>query len=367
MQSPSALIACILHVVVFLWLFQLGHTVEESESIGDNLESISVDSYLKTYDFIVEEYGPIGLIELFFNHYHEARLYYRYAKLLLRGDATHWVWNEGMQFDTERPQPYRDVPIEYQPGAFLILIPPALIAQDFHAYRFWLAVWLGLIYALNLYLALQLLIDGRPTPAVIKRTLWGSLLFILCFGSIVVTRFDHAVVTGILLSLLVLRAALQSRGRKALLLFAAFGLVISLGVMTKIVPGLVMPAALLALLLLKAPGPDWRAAAASLAGLFAGLFILNFGFWMLWGAGVLGVLHLPYGTRHSGRVPVRRLDPSGSLVDGLRSDLDTELRLHQHCIHIVGAIQKTSTHSLFGGVLVDRAAGLQKPGNLVEG
>ncbi len=253
------------------------------QSIDASLESQSMEGYLKTYDFIIEEHGHIGLIKFFFHHHHEARLYYRYAKLLLRGEAAHWIWNEGRTLDTARPQPYRDVPVEYQPGAFLVIVPPLLISEDFREYRFWLAAWLGLLYGLNLYLALQLLCKGRPTPAEIRRTLWGSLAFLLCFGCIAVTRFDHAVVTAVLLSLVIFRAATRSTGNPALLLYAAFGAVASLGVLTKIVPGVVIPAALLALLLLRKP--DWRAASASVAGLTAGLLILNLGFWWLWGDG----------------------------------------------------------------------------------
>jgi hypothetical protein len=87
----------------------------------------------------------------------EAELYYRYAKLTLSRDADYWTKNKNLKVENERPWPYRDIPIEYQPGALLTITLPGLFADNFREYRFWLAAWFGFLSLLNLFMGINLL------------------------------------------------------------------------------------------------------------------------------------------------------------------------------------------------------------------
>ena len=69
--------------------------------------------------------------------------------------------------------------------------------------------------------------------------------------------------------------------------FALFGFVTSIGVLTKIVPGLVMISAMLMLLVMQKQTPRWAEAFASIIGLGVGLIVLNAGFYALFGPGYL--------------------------------------------------------------------------------
>lgn len=281
-NSKAILLALALHGFLFLGLFQLGYTTEEWDRIKSISKDQSVGPMAKT---ILQEHGPLGFVTWYYNTHEEALLYYRYAKLTLHGDVDYWTKKENLSIENERPWPYRDIPIEYQPGALLTITLPALLADNFREYRFWLAAWFGFLYMLNLYMGIQLITGGAPTENQVKRLHWWSLTFLLLLGGIVTSRFDHIVVTCILLSALVFDRALQKKGKQSLIWFGLFGFVTSIGVLSKIVPGLILVSVLLVLLVHHKNKPHWAEAVASVTGLGAGLVILNAGFYAVFGSG----------------------------------------------------------------------------------
>ncbi len=283
-KTPSVIIALVIHAILFLWLFQLEYTEEE----WSRVEAKSPDNYWKDRArAMYEEKGPMGLIIWFFDKHGEARVYYRYAQLTLKGDTDYWVRKKNYKQQVERPMPYKDIPLEYQPGALIAFIPPALLSTDFKGYRFWLGAWLGLLHVLNLFLCITLLTPKLVSPAHMNRMLWWSLAFLFCLGGIGASRFDHLAVTFILLSIWILKSAIDKEPETASLRYFSFGFVASMGVLTKIIPGLVIPSALLVLLVLQHKIPNWKATVYSLGGLTAGLILFNAGFLWIFGKGYL--------------------------------------------------------------------------------
>jgi len=134
-------------------------------------------------------------------------------------------------------------------------------------------------------MGIKLITGGAPTTIQVNRMLWWSLAFLFLLGGIVTSRFDHIVVTCILISTLAFRHALRKKGKQALIWFALFGFITSIGVLTKIVPGLILISALLIFLVHHKKTPHWAPAFASVVGLGVGLILLNTGFYALFGPG----------------------------------------------------------------------------------
>lgn len=281
-KSKSILLALALHGFLFLGLFQLSFTTEESDHINTIAKEQSIGAAAKT---IMQEHGPFGFVTWYYNTHGEAPLYYRYAKLALDGNVDYWTKNENLKIENERPWPYRDISVEYQPGALLTIALPGLFADNLREYRFWLAVWFGFLYLLNLFMGIKLVTGGAPTTAQVNCLLWWSLAFLVLMGELVTSRFDHIVVTCILLSTLAFGHALRKKGTQSLISFALFGFITSIGVLTKIVPGLILISALLFLLVSHKKTPRWAPAIASVTGLGVGLIFLNAGFYAIFGPG----------------------------------------------------------------------------------
>jgi 4-amino-4-deoxy-L-arabinose transferase-like glycosyltransferase len=283
-QSRTVVLAIALHGFLFLGLFQLGYTHKEWNHIKTVAGDPAVAPMGKA---IMSEHGPWGFVVWYYSTHEEAELYYRYAKLTLNGDVDYWVEKDNFQSKNNRPWPYRDIPIEYQPGALLTISLPALLASDFEEYRFWLSAWLGFLYLFNLFMGIHLVTGGAPSATQMNRMLWWSLGFLILLGGIVTSRFDHVVVTCILLSTLIFVHALRQKGNRSCYWFALFGFVTAIGVLTKIVPGLVMISALLVLLIYQKESPRFANAIAAVVGLGIGLVVLNVGFYAVFGTGYL--------------------------------------------------------------------------------
>jgi hypothetical protein len=281
-NAKTVLLALALHGFLFLGLFQLSYPPEEWNRLETTYKQQGIGPGA---NLIKQEHGLFGFVVWYYNTHGEAELYYRYAKLTLHGDADYWVKNETLKIENERPWPYRDIPIEYQPGALLTITLPGLFADNFTEYRFWLAAWFGFLYLLNLYMGAKLITGGAPTVSQINRLLWWSLTFLVFLGGIVTSRFDHVVVTFVLFCTLIFGQALKKNGKQSLIYFALFGFVTSIGVLTKIVPGLILISALLILLVTHKQAPRWAAAFASVTGLGVGLIVLNTGFYSIFGPG----------------------------------------------------------------------------------
>jgi hypothetical protein len=278
-RTPGPVLALLLHGVIFLGLFQLHFKDGEWERMRQQIGPEA--STGRWFEVLTQEHGLGGVVVWFFDTHNEIRLYHRYAEIALRG------------FDPVLPAdapgqgsfaPYRDVAMEYQPGALLAMLPPAFFARDLEGYQTGFVVWCGVLYTAALLLGLSLLHDGAPISATAaNRALWWSAAFLLCFGGVAGARFDHAVPLVCVAALWIFRRADRTG---SLAWFAAFGAVVALGVLVKIVPGVLMPAAAL-WLCFPLTQSRWRPAVV-LAGSFAvTLVALNVAFYAVWGEGYL--------------------------------------------------------------------------------
>ena len=275
-RHPAPLIALVLHAVVFLWFFELRFQPYEWKKMDQQLPTKNPTTQ-QWIDRIVADHGYLGLVTWFVDNHGEIKLYYRYARVTLDGIDPTLPRNAPGQGQL---RPYRDVPMEYQPGALLVLLPPAFFAYDYDTYVTAFVAWSGVLYGLSLWLALRLLAAGAPLSAAqAGRALWASFFFLMCFGSIACARFDHVVPLLCLASIALFQRA-QKNG--SLGWYAACGALTAAGVLVKIVPGVVLPAALLWLACV-GPRPQWRGIGALLAGFFVTLVALNGIFYAWWG------------------------------------------------------------------------------------
>ncbi len=127
--------------------------------------------------------------------------------------------------------PYRDFSVEYPPGFFLLAVPPALLGLDLDGYRLVFSLWMALRLTVALVAAVRIgrmLRPGEDLPVVAV-----AAILALALGTVAVRRFD-AIVS---LSLCVfLDACLRRRP-------AVSGVALGVGVVTKLVPLLVAPVA----------------------------------------------------------------------------------------------------------------------------
>jgi len=127
--------------------------------------------------------------------------------------------------------PYRDFSVEYPPGFFLLAIPPALLGLDLDGYRLAFSLWMALLLTVALVAAVRI---GRLLrPGVEASVVTTATVLALALGTIAVRRFD-AIVS---LSLCLFVAGCVWR-RPVL-----SGLALGAGLVTKIVPVLIIPVA----------------------------------------------------------------------------------------------------------------------------
>jgi hypothetical protein len=279
-RSPGPLLALLLHGVIFLGLFELHFPDGEWDRMQQRIGPAA--STGRWFQELTAAHGWGGVVVWFFDTHNEIRLYHRYAEIAWRG------------FDPALPadapgqgsfSPYRDVAVEYQPGALLVMLPPAFFARDLEGYQIGFVAWCGMLYTGALLLGLALLGDGTPvSAAVANRALWWSVAFLLCFGGVAAARFDHAVPLVCVVALGIFRRADRADSAGG---FAAFGAVAAVGVLVKIVPGVLVPAGLL---WLARPGRPvrWRPAVVLAGSFFLTLGLLHAAAWVHWGEGYVG-------------------------------------------------------------------------------
>lgn len=261
-RQPWLIAGLVLQGLIWGGLFQMRFDPGEWERMRGELpaEATSAD-WLRE---IVAAHGPGGLVVWWFDTHGEIALYDHYARTVMNPELTAYV----------------DVPMEYPPGALVTLLPPAWVSQDADGYVGAFVGWCGLLHLTALGLALAWWQDGRPWSAeAVGRAGVGSAVFLLAFGGVAAARFDHVVPVWVLAALLVLRAAER---RNALGLFALGGVLVALGVLTKIVPGATL-AVVLAWLAWERPN-RWMSKAVALGGGFAvALLALHGAFFARWG------------------------------------------------------------------------------------
>src|SRR6478609_414166 len=239
-RRPGPLVALLLHLVVFLVLFPLRFKTDEwNRMAAREPQPVTAGQWFERF---TETYGWVGPLKWFYDNHGETRLYYRFARVALEGVSDQLPPDAPAQGHLRL---YRDVPVEYQPGALLVLLPPALVSRDYEDYVTAFTLWCGLLYGATLWGGLRLLAGPGPlSPAQANRALWGSAFFLFCFGVIASARFDHVVPLACIGSIALFRRAERTG---SLAWYAACGAGIAAGVLVKIVPGVVLPAALLVL------------------------------------------------------------------------------------------------------------------------
>jgi hypothetical protein len=278
-RSPGPLLALLLHVAVFAGLFQLRFADGAWRKMDRSLPPHPTTA--QWFRVIVAEHGYGGLVTWFFDTHTEIRLYRRFAEVALRG------------VDPERPADapgqgrlalYRDVPMEYQPGALLAFVPPALFARNLHDYETTFTLWCGVLYLAALLLGLRVLGRDEPiAPRGAARGLWWSLAFLLCFGGVAAARFDHAVPLACLAAAWAFQRAERTG---SLAWFAAAGALVAGGVMIKIVPGMLL-GAMFGWLVVFPATKRWRPMLPVVAGFGIALALLHAAFVAHWGDGYL--------------------------------------------------------------------------------
>ena len=133
----------------------------------------------------------------------------------------------------ERPLlPYRDFSVEYPPGFFLLALPPALLGLDLDGYRLVFSVWMALLLTAALLAVVRI---GRVLrPGADASPVAVVTLLALALGTVAVRRFDAIVSFSLCLFL---DSCLRRRP-------VLSGLALGAGLVTKIVPVLIIPVAL---------------------------------------------------------------------------------------------------------------------------
>jgi hypothetical protein len=132
----------------------------------------------------------------------------------------------------ERPLlPYRDFSVEYPPGFFLLAVPPALLGLDLDGYRLVFSLWMALLLTAALVAAIRI---GRVLRPGADPPVGVATMLALALGTVAVRRFDAIVSLSLCLFL---DGCLRRRPVLA-------GLALGVGLVTKIVPVLIIPAAL---------------------------------------------------------------------------------------------------------------------------
>ena len=163
--------------------------------------------------------------------------------------------------------PYRDFSVEYPPGFFLLVLPPALLGLDLDGYRLLFSLSMALLLTAALLATLRI---GRvlrplapPSPVAV------ATFLALALGTVAVRRFDAIVSLSLCLFV---DGCLR---RKPVL----SGLALGVGLVTKLVPVLIVPLALIFW------GAQRRWRELAVAALVASLVVLAVGVPFLLAAG----------------------------------------------------------------------------------
>jgi len=147
--------------------------------------------------------------------------------------------------------PYRDFSVEFPPGFLLVAVPPALLSGALDGYRLVFSVWMALLLTLALVAAVRIgraLRPGEELPTVAVSTALA-----LALGTVAVRRFDAIVSLSLCLFL---AGCLWRRPVLA-------GVALGAGVVTKIVPLLIVPVALVRWIALGRRRELWLTSAAA--------------------------------------------------------------------------------------------------------
>ncbi len=236
-------LALLLHLIYLFGLCQLQLSdAELTRILGSSGEP-------RTASAVVARGGVWGTASLYFGVHEQVQLYHRYAEIFWRGRDPRRPSNDPAQGHLLA---YRDVPIEYQPGKVLLMVPPALLSSSYEIYLPCFVLWTGLIYMGAVLGAWRMVGDGSVRQ--LARVLWWSLLMLIAFGPYVAGHLDQAVALICVLAWMLFRRGWREGAPGW---FVACGSLIAVGVLVKMVPGALLPAAGITLIF-AASRPRWR-------------------------------------------------------------------------------------------------------------
>ena len=184
-------------------------TAKDRRLLGYWAIAVSVQSLIATVALSCPRaFGYGGKILVF----DDVKLYFRYARPILEGHL-----------------PYRDYPVEYPALSIPLFLAPLLAGGTFDVYKFAFAVEMLAVNAVSAWLVARQVEESEGIGRVPGRLAWYSACFVaLC--PMIVARFD---LVPMLLAFAAARWLMAGRP-------VAGGLVAGLGVLVKLVPGLVV-------------------------------------------------------------------------------------------------------------------------------
>ncbi|MQA29353.1 MAG: DUF2029 domain-containing protein [Luteitalea sp.] len=88
--------------------------------------------------------------------------------------------------------PYRDFLVEYPPGFFLAVLPPALLTRSVDTYKLLFGAWMSALLALAVWVCRQVAGYMGRAPTVADIALWTTIA-VLALGKVTVQRYDALV------------------------------------------------------------------------------------------------------------------------------------------------------------------------------
>ena len=182
---------------------------------------------------------PTNAVRAYVSRDSDANLYHAYTQLLFgeQPDVTLIAHKRALPVealrirDTAGPRvPHRDFSIEYPPGAWLAILPPALLSGSLEQFHLLFGLWMSLFCVMSVWIALSLRSaalgseDFRPGA---RLAFW----WVLAIGPLSVNRFDF---WPALITLVAVERAYARR-------WGWSGFAIGLGIATKVYPAILLP------------------------------------------------------------------------------------------------------------------------------
>ena len=88
--------------------------------------------------------------------------------------------------------PYRDFQVEYPPGFFLAVLPPALLTRSERSYTILFQAWMAMLLTLAALVCRRIAVYLGRAPTLVDIVLWTTVAG-LAVGKVTVQRYDALV------------------------------------------------------------------------------------------------------------------------------------------------------------------------------